>query len=84
MADQSSAGERAVPDASPCIARATSIRTSTRPISKIIARSFGAGIGYSTLWLNTIGSGGVPEVFLERSTPMMAGRIEMTATTAIT
>ncbi len=84
MADQSSEGERDVPEVSPCIARATSIRTRTRPISKIIARSFGAGMSYLTLRLNTTGLKGVPGVPLERSTPMMAGRMEMTATTAIT
>src|SRR5580704_9410353 len=49
MAVHSSEGEREPPAARPCMARETSIRIRTRPISKMTARSFGAGMGLFSL-----------------------------------
>lgn len=53
MVDQSSEGESELPPARPCIARPTSTGMMTRPMSKIMARSFGEVTDDLTMWLNT-------------------------------
>src|ERR1700680_4726416 len=76
MAVHSSAGEREPAAARPCMARETSIRIRTRPISKMMARSFEAGMGYLTLRLAKAGPEGVSGVRFERRTPITAGSIK--------
>ena len=87
MAVHSSEGETEPPAARPCIARATSIRIKTRPISKIIARRLAGDIGYlvSAPGMETCGAEPADlDCCLARRMLMIAGRSERTMTAAIT